>query len=222
MKKQLIIYFSITAVLLLCFTGCGRAAEEKESSSEESPIQSQALIEEAEDTAEAEHVADSDDATDSDDVANSDDGGTEQSESASTAFLSSTSDIRLVDTDGKGSNYIFTYAGEEFSAIYSEDNWKIVDSYKINEEADMMIICQALIDEHPVHGRDMVSYRVPDDMVYEWTLHNMAYAFVSDDETMRNKAKDVDFDPEDQGRTFEEIYKSRTGKEFDFSDILEK
>ncbi len=136
--------------------------------------------------------------------------------------MSSTSDIRLVDTDGKGSNYIFTYAGEEFSAIYSEDNWKIVDSYKINEEADMMIICQALIDEHPVHGRDMVSYRVPDDMVYEWTLHNMAYAFVSDDETMRNKAKDVDFDPEDQGRTFEEIYKSRTGKEFDFSDILEK
>ncbi len=74
MKKQLIIYFSITAVLLLCFTGCGRTVEEKENSIEESSVQSQTLIEETGDAAEADHVADSDDTTDSDDVANPDDG----------------------------------------------------------------------------------------------------------------------------------------------------
>ena len=145
-----------------------------------------------------------------------------QPEPAPAGLLTSASDIKLVNTDGKGSNYSFTYNGEEFSAIYTTDNWKIVDSYKINEEADMMIICQALIDEHPIHGSDMVSYRTADDMVYEWIMHNMAYAFISDDETLRKKAKDVDFDPEDQGKSFDEIYKSRTGKELDLNSILEQ
>ncbi len=141
-------------------------------------------------------------------------------QSSQTGLLSSSEDIQLTNTDGDGKNYTFIYDGETFDAVYIPDHWKVVDSYKIDSEADMMIICQALIDEHQVHGRDMVSYRTAEDMVYEWEIHNLAYVFIGDDERLKNKAKDVDFDPEDQGRNFEEIYYDRTGKELDIGDFL--
>ena len=142
-------------------------------------------------------------------------------DSSSTAgILKSAADIELTDTDGNGKNYHFYYAGDDFTAIYTPDNWKVKDSYRVHSEADMIIICQALIDEHPVHGKDMESYRTAEDMAYEWQIHNMGYAFFTDDENLRNKAKDVDFDPKDQGLTIEEFYESRTGKEFDVNVIL--
>ena len=142
-------------------------------------------------------------------------------DSSSTAgILKSAADIELTDTDGNGKNYHFYYAGDDFTAIYTPDNWKVKDSYRVHSEADMIIICQALIDEHPVHGKDMESYRTAEDMAYEWEIHNMGYAFFTDDENLRNKAKDVDFDPKDQGLTIEEFYESRTGKEFDVNVIL--
>ena len=141
-------------------------------------------------------------------------------EGSTGGILKSAADIELTNTDGEGKNYRFYYAGEEFEAIYTPDNWKVKNSYKIHSEADMIIICQALIDEHPVHGKDMESYRTAEDMAYEWQIHNMGYAFFSDDENLRNKAKDVDFDPKDQGLTIEEFYESRTGKEFDVNVIL--
>ncbi len=142
------------------------------------------------------------------------------SNSSSAGILKSTADIELENTDGKGENYRFYYGGDEFSAIYTEDNWKIIDSYLIVSESDMTIICQALIDEHPVHGKDLVSYRTAKDMAYEWQVHNIAYTFMEEDDPQRIKAKDVDFDPKDQGLTLEEFYETRTGKKFDISDIL--
>ena len=142
-------------------------------------------------------------------------------DSSSTAgILKSAADIELTDTDGNGKNYHFYYAGDDFTAIYTTDNWKVKDSYRVHSEADMIIICQALIDEHPVHGKDMESYRTAEDMAYEWEIHNMGYVFFTDDERLKNKAKDVDFDPKDQGMTIEEFYKSRTGKDFDINVIL--
>ena len=84
----------------------------------------------------------------------------------------------------------------------------------------MYIICQALIDLHQIHGKDMVSYRTADDMVYEWEVHNLAYAMISDDDPMKSHVRDVDFDPQDQGCSFEEIYYNHTGKEFDLSQFL--
>ncbi|MBP3274595.1 MAG: hypothetical protein J6L93_06295, partial [Butyrivibrio sp.] len=92
-------------------------------------------------------------------------------DSSSTAgILKSAADIELTDTDGNGKNYHFYYAGDDFTAIYTTDNWKVKNSYKIHSEADMIIICQALIDEHPVHGKDMESYRTAEDMAYEWEI----------------------------------------------------
>lgn len=135
-------------------------------------------------------------------------------------ILSSTSDINLTDVDGNGTDYTFTYDKESYKAQYKTDNWKIFDSYRINSMSDMAIICQALIDVHPIHGSDMKSYREPSDMVYEWIQHNVAYMALPDDSPLKSHAKDVDFDPADQNKNFDEIYKDRTGKELDINDIL--
>lgn len=138
----------------------------------------------------------------------------------SDGLLTSASDLNLTPADNEGKNYTFTYDGAQYQAIHTTDHWKIKNSYNITNEADMLIICQALIDLHPIHGNDMVSYRTADDMVYEWQVHNIAYALLSDDDSMKPHVRDVDFDPEDQGRSFDEIYEAHTGKEFDLNKIL--
>ena len=134
-------------------------------------------------------------------------------------ILTSTADIGLTDSDGKGKNYVFTYGDSIYNAIYWDDHWKIMDSYLIGNSNDMIIICQALIDLHPIHGADHESYRTADDMAYEWLQHNIAYEFLPEDNVWRQKSKDVDFNPDDQGKSFIEIYEQRTGKEFKWSDI---
>ena len=134
--------------------------------------------------------------------------------------LSSVEDIGLHAVDETGKNYAFSYHQEEFSARYTPDNWKIVDSYKITDTDDIVIICQALSDVHPVHGRDMDSFRTPEDMAFEWLQHNIAYAFLPDDSPWKRSAKDVDLNPADQNKTFEEMYEDRTGKKFRIEDFL--
>lgn len=127
------------------------------------------------------------------------------------ALLHSADEIALHDTDGQGKHYLFTYNGTEYSAEYTPDNWKIIDSYQIRNAADMTLICQALADEHPVHGADLVSYRTAEDMAYEWQQHNIAYQLLSEDSPFRNNAKDVDINPADQGKSVYDLYVSRTG-----------
>ena len=138
----------------------------------------------------------------------------------SAGILTSTADINLTSADGGTKNYTFTYDGETYKAKHTADHWTIYDSYKINSKSDMMIICQALIDLYPVHGSDMVSYRTAEDMTFEWQQHNIGYIFLGEKSEWASHLKDVDFDPADQGKSFDEIYKDRTGKEFKFSDFL--
>lgn len=133
--------------------------------------------------------------------------------------LSSTEDINLYDVDGRQTNYLFTYKGEVFSAKYTKDNWKIKDSYKITNAKDIGIICQALIEVHPIHGKDMKSYRTVDDLVYEWQQHNLAYNLLPDDNSWKSHAKDVDLDPADQGRNLAEIYEARTGEKLNMNKL---
>ena len=125
-------------------------------------------------------------------------------------------EISIIDIDGKGINYEFIYNDTVFKVFYTYDNWKIYNSYLISNKNDMKKICQALIEIHPIHGSDMMSFRTSDDMVYEWTQHNLAYKLLPVDNSWRNSAKDVDFDPMDQGKSLKEIYEDRTGKKFDF------
>lgn len=131
------------------------------------------------------------------------------------SVLKSSKDINLRDIDGKKTNYVFTYKDEDFSAIYTKDNWKIKNSYKITNGQDIAYICKALIDVHPIHGKDMKSYRTVDDLVYEWQQHNLAYSLLPDDNSWKSHAKDVDLDPADQGKSLAEIYEARTGSKLD-------
>ena len=135
-------------------------------------------------------------------------------------ILSGPEDIALTDLTGSGTDYAFIYDGEPFAAKYTPDNWEITDSYRITNAMDMAVICQALINEHPVHGRDMVSYRNADDMAYEWSQHNVVFYLLPEDSRWIESVKDVDFDPEDQGKSYEELYEDRTGRKLDIKELL--
>lgn len=121
-------------------------------------------------------------------------------------------DIKLSSADG--TNYTFVYRKETFTAVHSTDNWRIVNSYKITNKADMIVICEALSDEHKIHGKDMVSYRTPEDMAYEWEQHNLLYFMLPEGHSLKNRAKDVDINPADQGKTLQQMYEDRIGTEF--------
>lgn len=118
----------------------------------------------------------------------------------SESLLSSAEDIGLRDIDGNEQNYEFTYDGRSFSALYEPDNWHITDSYLIDDRANLVIICQALIDVHPVHSADMTGWRTAEDMAYEWKKHNQAYYLLPDSSEWKSSAKDVDLDSKDEGK----------------------
>lgn len=139
-------------------------------------------------------------------------------EGQETSQSESTEDLNLRDIYGSGYYYLFTYKGEDYTAIYTYDNWCVYDSYKITSGRAMKKICQALIDEHPVHGNDYESFRTAKDMVYEWKQHNIAHAILPDDNPWKETSGNVDFDPEDQGRSLSELYEDRTGEEFHIMD----
>ena len=106
---------------------------------------------------------------------------------------------------------MFHYGGEEFVAYFDTYSWRVYDSYKITNHDDIVIICQALLDEHPVYGSDWESLRTADDMAYEWEQHNLAYNMLPEYSHWRDDAKDVDLDPDDQGKSVQELYESRIG-----------
>ena len=116
------------------------------------------------------------------------------------SLLSSPEDIGLYDTDGEGVNYSFSYGGEEFYALCEPENWHITDSYKIEDEDDILMICQALISVHPIHSADMQSYRTAEDMAFEWHQHNLAYSLLPDSSSWKSNARDVDLDSKDEGK----------------------
>lgn len=135
-------------------------------------------------------------------------------------ILSSPEDVVLVPTDDYAMSYVFEYGGEQFIAYYDSVSWRVYDSYRITNHDDIVTICQALINEHPVYGSDWESLRTAKDMAYEWEQHNLAYKVLPADNHWRNDAKDVDLDPYDQGKSFPEIYESRTGEKFDIKKYL--
>ena len=128
----------------------------------------------------------------------------------SASELSSVDDVVLVPTDDYACGYVFNYGGEEFIAYFDTYSWRVYDSYKITNHSDIVTICQALINVHPVYGADWESLRTAEDMAYEWEQHNLAYQMLPVNSHWRDDAKDVDLDPDDQGKSFRDIYESRT------------
>lgn len=117
--------------------------------------------------------------------------------------------IELLDIDGNKTNYTFIYNDEEYVTWFKEDTWHIVDSYKITNEDAMIKICEALMNEHKIPSKDRKSYREIDDLVYEWKQHNIIYEMLPNSSKWKSHAKDVDLDPDDQGKSFKELYYSR-------------
>lgn len=120
-------------------------------------------------------------------------------------------DIQLRNTDGNGSQYVFTYHDKEYQAVYTEDNWKIVNSYEISDPADMVRICEALKAVHPIHSADMKAWRTAEDMAYEWRQHNIAYSILPESSEWKKSARDVDINPTDQGKSIYDFYIDRSG-----------
>ena len=231
-KKQ---FFLLSSIFIVFLSGCSLQVPEEDIAGAELSFEQLYSSLEAEEDSSIEDVdketaleEDSSDiysnSSDASDAGWKKDMITDSSNAASTevksGILSDPSDINLRDTDGNGKNYLFTYDGEDFSVVYTTDNWKIYDSYKINNTEDMTIICEALISVHQIHGSDMESYRTAEDMAYEWLQHNIAYQFLPDESPWKVHAQNVDLDPKDQGKSFSEIYEDRTGKEFNLKDFF--
>lgn len=125
------------------------------------------------------------------------------------ALLTSTEDIDLHAADGQGLQFSFSYNNEAYTACFSGKKWTVYDSYKIRNNADMIIICQALIDVHPVKSADLTGYRTAEDMAYEWQQHNTAYTLLPADSQWKSSTKDVDLDPADQGKSLYELFADR-------------
>lgn len=124
----------------------------------------------------------------------------------------SVEDLNLQDVDGNGTKYVFVYKDTVYEATYTKDNWHIANSYNIKNDKDIAVICQALTIVHPIHGKDMISYRAVDDLVYEWVQHNLAYDLLPEGNEWKNRARDVDLNPADQGRSIKEMYEARLEK----------
>jgi len=136
----------------------------------------------------------------------------------SPSSLSSTEDI---DLRGDGWDYTFTYKDEDYNAEFNGDTWTIYNSYRIRNAQDILTICKALSEEHSVPSADGESYRTPQDMAFEWQQHNLAYEQLPEGNPWRESARNVDLDPDDQGKTFKEIYEERTGRKLDLDTVIE-
>lgn len=123
-----------------------------------------------------------------------------------------------VTYDGKddyAENYSFTYGGETFTVHYtpySGGDWKVVDSYKITNKADMVLICEKLHRLHKIEGR-ITRYRTAKDMADEWEIHDQGYVLAKNYgmDSAVARLKDVDMDKKDQGKTFDDFVKDFLG-----------
>ena len=222
MRNRIHICFCLVLsfILLLVSSGCQRKDE-----TEEPPYVQEEAIPETETVFKLkpeEHMESDDTDTDTkmaDETEQNQEAHTEEKEWD--GMLASEEEIGLSNPTGDGKNYVFTYVGEVFQAIYTPDNWKIIDSNRIKNEQDILLISQALLNTHPIHGADGESYRTPEDLAFEWLQHNLAYELLPEDNTWRKNAKDVDLNPSDQWKTIDEIYEDRTGEKFDPTRFLE-
>ena len=118
-------------------------------------------------------------------------------------------------SDGSAESYSFTCGGESFTALYtpySGGDWKVVDSYRITDRADMVMICEKLYRLHKIEGR-ITRYRTAKDMADEWEIHNQGYTIAKgySMDSAAARLKDVDMDRKDQGKTFDAFLKEFLG-----------
>ena len=123
----------------------------------------------------------------------------------------SESDFTLTESgsDYDAERYFFTYGDEKYNATYtpySGGDWKVIDSYKITNRADIVMICEELSKLHRIEGR-ITQYRTAKDMADEWEIHNRGYAVAMNYgmDIAVARLKDVDMDKKDQGKSFDDF-----------------
>ena len=200
------ILICLSAAFIAVLTACGYNSGSDESSYTR-PLTAWEAVPSAEKTIETAVITESKEKPTEAETSASDAGSeTEEAEEEKEkgSLLSSVDDIEIQDS-GDGSNYTFVYNNEEFHAVYTPDNWKIYDSYRVENINDIKIICEALISIEPIHNADGNGYRNADDLAFEWNEHNKAYRMLSDDSKWKENTKDVDLDPKDQGKSMADM-----------------
>ena len=119
-------------------------------------------------------------------------------------------------SDDYADNYSFEYGEQTFTAHYTPylgGDWKVVDSYRITNRADMIIICEQLLRENKVQGR-ITQYRTAKDMADEWEIHNKGYTLAAalGMTSAVSRLKDVDMDKKDQGKSFDDFVAEFLGR----------
>ena len=175
---------AVSLIFLLTLSGCDNVTVTPYSMSSETAVCTESVSTPEETSSNAEAPSDT----------------VEEAVSVPHSLLNSTENIGLHDTDGSGINYAFSYNGREFYALCETDNWHITDSFMITEPDDILIICRALSDVHPIHTADMQGYRTPEDMANEWHQHNIACSLLPDGSRWKESARDVDLDWKDEGK----------------------
>ena len=125
--------------------------------------------------------------------------------------------LELEGTEDMYESYSINYGSDVLTAIYEDEEWQIIDSYKVKSCADMELICEKLNEIHtiPASESSQEKTREPKDMTFEWLQHNMIYDILPDDSEWKESTKHVNLNAADQGKTYIEIYEGRTGERFD-------
>lgn len=89
------------------------------------------------------------------------------------------------------------YKGNDYYVEYTDTNIKILDSYKVTEEKDMLMIL-SIISIYPQYKLT----RKRKDLLDEWKAHNLAYKL----HLMRKHTRDTDLS-ENEGKFRLFIYK---------------
>lgn len=89
------------------------------------------------------------------------------------------------------------YGNKEFYVNFQPGNVKLIDSYKINDEEEMLMIL-SIISIYPQYKLT----RKRKDLLNEWKCHNLAYKL----HFMRNNTRDTDLS-ENEGKIRLILYK---------------
>ncbi|MCR5816797.1 MAG: dockerin type I repeat-containing protein [Ruminococcus sp.] len=114
-------------------------------------------------------------------------------------------------TKNSDGTYTLVYKKDTFTVYYKEskktdgstdEDWKIMDSWRIDNYEIMRIICQILMEEHPIHYPNSSKVRSVDSMAIEWVLHNSGYIDYTEKGDTENaeRCRHVDINSNDADR----------------------
>ena len=105
-----------------------------------------------------------------------------------------------------------TLSNEFMQNIATEEAWKEL-SCEFNWDEILLEKYQDKVNWNEISGNTEICWTIPMLQKFQKKIN---WDILSD----RNKAKDVDLNPADQGKTLAEMYEIKTGKKLSISDLL--